>query len=265
LKQLDLVPLQVLIEATIVEIRLRGNLQYGMDWTIFGGEPSGNRNDQRSVFSLNSPNIPLSQGFSWAVIRSPDVVRATFSALAGDGLVNVLSSPSVMVLDNQTASIQVGQQVPTTTAQQQGTSELDRVVNQIEYRDTGVQLAVKPKVTPGGLVQMEIEQDVSTADRVDTLTPTFTTRNITSNVAVRSGQVVVLGGLIQDVRNDAKSGVPGLYNLPVVGALFGERTSDADRTELVVVLTPKVIASDQDVRTVTTDFRNRMKGLEYSF
>jgi general secretion pathway protein D len=265
LKQLDLVPLQVLIEATIVEIRLRGSLQYGMDWTIFGGEPAGNRNDQRSVFSLNSANIPLAQGFSWAVVRSPDVIRATLSALAGDGLVNVLSSPSVMVLDNQTASIQVGQQVPTATSQQQGTSELDRVINQIQYRDTGVQLSVKPRVTPGGLVQMEIEQEVSTADQVDTLTPSFTTRNITSNVAVRSGQAVVLGGLMQDIRNDAKSGVPGFYNLPVVGPLFGERTRDADRTELVVVLTPLVIASDQDVEAVTTDFRNRMKGLEYRF
>jgi general secretion pathway protein D len=276
LKQLDLVPLQVLVEATIIEIRLSGNLEYGVQWQIFGGEPAGNRNDQRSVFSLDGTLDSATEsgintsfpGFNWAVIRSPDVVRATLSALAGDGLVNVLSSPSVMVLDNQTASIQVGEQVPVATSQQQGTDVTSRVVNQIEYRDTGVQLSVKPKVTPGGLVQLEIEQEVSTVVATDSSqlnSPTFQTRNITSNVAVRSGQAVVLGGLIQDLREEGKQGVPGLYGLPVVGALFGERRRDSSRTELVVVLTPRVIASDQDVEAVTADFRTRMKGLEYRF
>jgi general secretion pathway protein D len=276
LKQLDLVPLQVLVEATIIEIRLSGNLQYGVQWQFFGGQPSGNRNDQRSEFSLDGTLDSATEsgiaksfpGFNWAVIRSPDVVRATLSALAGDGLVNVLSSPSVMVLDNQTAKIQVGDQVPVATTQQQGTDVTSRVVNQIEYRDTGVILSVKPRVTPGGLVQMEIEQDVSTVVATDSSqlnSPTFQTRNITSTVAVRSGQAVVLGGLIQDLREDGKQGVPGLYNLPVVGGLFGERRRSSDRTELVVVLTPQVIASDRDVEAVTSDFRNRMKGLEYRF
>jgi general secretion pathway protein D len=276
LKQLDLVPLQVLVEATIIEIRLSGNLQYGVQWLFYGGWPSGNRNDQRSQYSLDGTLDSASEsgintsfpGFNWAIIRAPDTIRATLSALAGDGLVNVLSSPSVMVLDNQTAKIQVGDQVPVATTQQQGTDVTSRVVNQIEYRDTGVILSVKPRVTPGGLVQMEIEQDVSTVVPTDSSqlnSPTFQTRNITSNVAVRSGQAVVLGGLIQDIRNQNKQGVPGLYNLPVVGGLFGERTRDANRTELVVVLNPQVIASDRDVEAVTEDFRSRMKGLEYKF
>ena len=273
LKQLDLVPLQVLVEATIVEIRLAGNLEYGVQWQFFGGQPSGNRNDQRSVFSWDGSQDgaginPISPGFNWALIKNGDIIRATLSMLAGDGLVNVLSSPSVMVLDNQTAKIQVGQQVPVATSQQQGTSTTDRVVNTIEYRDTGVQLSVKPRVTPGGLVQMEIEQEVSTVDESSPSalnSPTFITRNITSNVAVRSNQAVVLGGLIQDNREQGRQGVPGLYDLPVIGGLFGETTKKADRTELVVVLTPRVIASDQDVEAVTMDFRRKLKGLEYKF
>ena len=272
LKQLDIVPLQVLVEATILEIRLTGNLEYGVQWNFFGLATK----DQRSNISLDGTLDSATEaginrafpGFNWAVIARPDQIRATLSALAGENLVNVLSSPSVMVMDNQTASIQVGQQVPVATTQQQGTATTDRIINQIEYRDTGVMLSVKPRVTPGGLVQMEIEQEVSTVASTDSSnlnSPTFQTRNITSSVAVRSNQAVVLGGLIQDLREGGKSGVPGLYNLPYLGPLFGERSKSADRTELVVVLTPKVIASDQDIESVTRDFRDKLRGLDFKF
>ena len=272
LKQLDLVPLQVLVEATIIEITLSGSLQYGVQWEIFGG-----KKDLRNEFSLDgtldstdSSGIGKSfPGFNWAVIVPPETIRATLSALAGDGLVNVLSSPSVMVLDNQEASMQVGKEVPIATTQQQSTTNPDaNIVNQIEYKSTGVQLTVKPRVTPGGLVQMEIKQEVSTVSATDTSalnSPTFQTRKINSNVAVRSGQAVVLGGLIQDIQEEGQQGVPGLYNLPVVGSLFGERKHSADRTELVVILTPKVITSDQDVESVTESFRARLRGLKHRF
>jgi len=272
LKQLDIVPLQVLVEATILEITLGGSLEYGVQWNFF----SLATKEQRSQFSFDGtldsatqsgigPSFP---GFTWSIISRPDTIRATLSALAGENLVNVLSSPSVMVLDNQTAKIQVGQEVPVATTQQQSTSTTDRIINTIEYKDTGVMLSVKPRVTPGGLVQMEIEQEVSTVATTESSnldSPTFQTRNITSSVAVRSNQAVVLGGLIQDQRSDGRSGVPGLSNLPFAGALFSERTKDAKRTELVVILTPKVIASDQDIEAVTADFRRKVKGLELKF
>ncbi len=272
LKQLDLVPLQVLVEASIIEIRLSGNLEYGVQWRFQGGGPSGydfnysldGQLDDEGQSGLGT----IFPGFHWTAVLRPDTVRAVLSALASEGLVNVLSSPSVMVLDNQTATIQVGQQVPVATTQQQGTSVTDRVINQIEYRDTGVQLSVRPRVTPGGLVQMEIEQDVSTVVTTDSSalnSPTFQTRNITSHVAVRSNQAVVLGGLIQDIREESNQGIPGLYGLPLIGPLFGERRREADRTELIVVLTPRVIASDSDIQEVTEDFRGKLKGLEYRF
>lgn len=271
LKQLDIVPLQVLVEATIVEITLSGNLQYGVQWELFG--PSS---DGKSFASLDgtlddsegSGIATAFPGFNWALVSSPDTIKATLSALAGENLVNVLSSPSVMVMDNQTAKIQVGQQVPVATSEQQSTSTTDRVINTIEYKDTGVMLTVKPRVTPGGLVQMEIEQEVSTVASTSSSelqSPTFSTRNITSSVAVRSNQAVVLGGLIQDQRTDGKQGIPGLYSLPFAGALFGERTKSSNRTELVVVLTPKVISSDQDIEAVTEDFRRKVQGLNFTF
>ncbi len=270
LKQLDVVPLQVLVEATIIEIRLTGNLEYGVQWSFFGLATKDHRSRVSWDGTIDGDTSGIGTtfpGFNWTVIARPDQIRANLSALAAQNLVNVLSSPSVMVMDNQTAQIQVGQQVPVATSQQQGTTTTDRVVNQIEYRDTGVMLSVKPRVTPGGLVQMEIEQEVSdvSPDASSLNSPTFNTRNITSSVAVRSNQAVVLGGLIQDNRADGKQGVPGLYDLPYVGVLFGERTKDARRTELVVVLTPKVIASDQDIEAVTEDFRGKVRGLEFKF
>jgi len=271
LKQLDIVPLQVLVEASIIEITLSGNLKYGVQWQF-----KGRRGDYDVNYTLDGQIDDETQsgigtsfpGFNWSAVLRPDIVRATLSALATEGLVNVLSSPSVMVLDNQTAKIQVGKQVPVATTQQQGTAVTDRVVNQIEYRDTGVQLSVKPRVTPGGMVQMEIEQEVSTVLATDSSalnSPTFQTRKITTDVAVRSNQAVVLGGLIEDIREQGNQGVPGLYNLPVIGPLFGERRKTAERRELVVVLTPRVIASDEDIKAVTEDFRGKLKGLEYRF
>lgn len=270
LKQLDITPLQVLVEATILEITLTGNLQYGVQWNFFGLATR----DQRSNISLDGTQDGESAGinrifpgFNWVVISRPDQIRAVISALAGENLVNVLSSPSVMVLDNQKAQIQVGQQVPVATTQQQSTlTDNANLINQIEYKDTGVMLSVRPRVTPGGLVQMEIEQEVSTVAATDSSalnSPTFQTRNITSTVAVRSNQAVVLGGLIQDLRESGKQGVPGLYDLPYLGALFGERKKASSRTELVVVLTPKVVASDQDIESVSKDFQRRLRGLEF--
>ncbi|WP_296899346.1 type II secretion system secretin GspD [Thiohalocapsa sp.] len=279
LKQLDIVPLQVLVEATIVEIELVGNLRYGVQWRFFGlaeggeydGSIPGNVGGYRSDISLRDAAggpAPTFPGFNWSVVLRPDTIRATLSALASDDLLNVLSSPSVMVRDNQTAEIFVGQDVPVLSTQQQGTDTTARVVNNIEYRQTGVKLSVKPRVTPGGLVQMEIEQEVSSVDDqaaggVDS--PTFRQRTITSNVSVRSNQAVVLGGLIEDREDEGKRGVPGLYRAPLIGPLFGETRRTATRAELVVVLTPRVIASDSDIETVTRDFREKVRNLEYRF
>jgi general secretion pathway protein D len=271
LKELDIVPLQVLVEATIVEITLSGSLRYGVQWRFKGPAIDGYQSRESLIASDDSDvPVPNFQGFNWSVILQPNEIRATLSALAEDNLVNVLSSPSVMVLDNQEAKIQVGDEVPITTTQQQGTTTDSRIVNQIEYRSTGVQLAVTPRVTPGGLVQMEIEQEVSSVIRdeasVDTAgSPSFRTRNITSNVAVRSGQAVVLGGLIQDESSGGKSGVPGLYRAPIIGALFGQTDKSSRRTELVVVLTPRVIAGDSDIDAVTRDFRRKVKNLDPRF
>ncbi|WP_295442036.1 type II secretion system secretin GspD [uncultured Thiodictyon sp.] len=284
LKQLDIVPLQVLVEATIIEVSLTGDLQYGVQWGFKGGyggttDAQGNKSGGfLSMLGLNSATggaktigaaaiagtVP---GFNWTVIARPGDILATLNALAKQNLVHVLSSPSVMVINNEAAKIQVGQEVPVTTQQQQSTQSANsNIINSVSYKDTGVILKVKPHVTTGGLVQMDISQVVSDIASAGTNNnPTFTTRSIESTVAVRSNQAVVLGGLIQDGRTDDKQGVPGLYDLPYAGALFGVRSKNAKRTELVVILTPKVIASDQDIEAVSDSFRDRIRGLESKF
>jgi general secretion pathway protein D len=170
-----------------------------------------------------------------------------------------------MVLDNQTARLQVGDQVPIAT--QSAVSVIDPeapVVNSIEQRDTGVILSVTPRVNASGLVIMEIEQESSdvvptTSSQIDS--PTIRQRRVASTVAVQSGQTVVLGGLIQDGLDEGSTGIPVLHDLPIIGPLFGVTNNTARRTELLVVITPRVIRSPDQARAVTEELRLRLRGI----
>ena len=258
LRELDIIPLQVLLEATIAEVSLRDELRYGVEWFFRYGDVSFTFSRLRS--GLVSPNPP---GFT-ALFANADV-RAVFNALEEVSDVNVISSPQLLVLDNQTARLQVGDQVPIAT--QSAVSVLDPdapVVNSIEQRDTGVILSVTPRVNASGLVIMEIEQE--TSDVVPTTTsgidsPTIRQRRVASTVAVQSGQTVVLGGLIQDGLDETSTGIPVLHSLPIIGPLFGVRNNMSRRTELLVVITPRVVRSPDQARAVTEELRERLRSL----
>jgi general secretion pathway protein D len=258
LQQLDILPLQVLIEATIAEVTLRDELRYGVEWFFrFGG--------QQALLDLGPLGIdPAVPGFS-AVFTSADDVRMIISALESVTDVNVISSPQLMVLDNQTAQLQVGDEVPIITQQAQGTDEDSRILNSVEQRQTGVILNVTPRVNASGLVMMEIEQEVS--DVVPTTTsaidsPTIRQRRVASTVAVTSGETVALGGLIQDSVDRNQAGVPFLGRIPVIGWLFGQRSNQSERTELLVLITPRAVGSQAEARAVTEELRRRLRGLE---
>ncbi|HEC06500.1 MAG TPA: type II secretion system protein GspD [Thiolapillus brandeum] len=270
LEQLDIVPLQVHIEATIVEVLLKDKLKYGISWFFEGGVGGGKQSiggvgGTTSGTDLTGGLSKLLNGFNWSLIDSTGAVKAVLNAFANDSLVNVLSAPSVMVLDNHEAKIRVGDEVPTLTQSQ--TNDAGNIIQTVQYRETGIILTVKPRVNPGGLVTMEVTQEVSAvADtEVSTNQPTIQTREINSTVAVQSGQTVVLGGLIRDKRTNAEGGVPFLYKVPVLGALFGETEAGNERVELVIVLTPRVITSAEDALKITRDFRTRMQGLKQEF
>jgi general secretion pathway protein D len=261
LDELDILPLQVLIEATIAEVTLTDELRYGVEWFFRSG-------DFEFSFTPSATALLPVGGFQ-GIFDSGNDVRFVLQALDAITDVNVVSSPQLMVLDNQTARIQVGDQVPISV--QSATSVIDPdapVVNSIEYRDTGVILLVTPRVNQSGLVIMEIQQEISNVVDAPTTTiseetsPTINQRQINSTVAILSGETVALGGLIQDQRERAQSGIPFLSRLPIVGALFRTRSNNVSRTELLVLITPSVVENPVRARAVTDELRRRLRSLE---
>lgn len=259
LRQLDVVPMQVMIEATIAEVSLQDELSYGLQWFFQSGRFSTllTRSSSGSV----SPSVP---GFS-AVFDGVDA-RVVLNALSSLTDVRVISSPQVLALNNQTATLQVGDSVPIPVQQAVNVADRDSViVNSIQFQDTGVTLEVTPRINEGGLVTLEIDQNVSDAVRTTSSgidAPTIQKRRISSVVAVQAGETVGLGGLIRDSSSAGNSGVPVLSRMPVVGPLFGTRTMDGRRTELLVLLTPHVIQTPLQARQLTNELRSRMLGMQ---
>ena len=262
LKKLDVVPAQVLIEASILEVTLTDDFRFGVEWAFSNGIGGGDRGTAQLGTSENAIAAIL-PGFSYTVANSAGNIEAVLNALAEKSLLNVISTPSVMVLDNNTATIQVGDQQPVRTGQSVSTDG-NVLTSSIEYKDTGVKLAVTPSVNAGGLVTMSVEQSVTDVGTVDSATGqrSFNKRDINSRVAVRSGESVVLGGLIRENKTNSKSGVPGLYEIPVFGGLFGKTTDTGKRTELLIVITPKVLLNEEDLRSVSREMRSRIRGLD---
>lgn len=268
IKRLDVVPLQVLVEATIVEVTLTGDLSYGLEWffrnnNVFDGDDGIGRLD------LGATGIAaLSPGFSYSIVDSAGTVRAVLNALASDSKIKVISSPSLMVLDNHSASINVGDQVPVRTSESTNTASSgdDSIItSEIQFVETGVSLEVAPRVSKGGNVVMDIFQSIRTADVTDTSTidsPTINQRQVQTSVAVHSGDTIVLGGLIQDNNGRSNSGIPGLRNLPIAGALFGTTAKTSSRTELLVLITPTAVENAVEAKAATEELRDKLKGLK---
>ena len=261
LRELDKAPSQVLIEASIVEVSLTGNLQYGVEWFV-QNSISGGREGQALLNMNNTADIgPKQPGFSYTILNKAGVVRATLNALAEKSQVRLLSSPSVLVLNNHNATIQVGQQQPIKSSTSVTTGNL--VTESILYKDTGVMLSVTPSVNAGGLITMDISQQVTDVGDLDSATGqrAFLTRQIQTRVAVRSGEPIVLGGLIRENDTVGRSGVPLLSSIPVVGALFGNSTNNNNRTELLVLMTPRALEDDDQLRSASAEMRQRMRSM----
>ena len=257
LQKLDVIATQVLIEASIVEVQLSDGLEFGLEWMF----QNGIGNSYQGTGKLNLEGlVPQAPGLSYAV-RSADEVRAVVNALAEESLVNVISTPSVLVLDNHTAAIHVGDQQPIQS--RQSVTDGGVTTNSIEYKDTGVKLEVTPSVNDGGLVTLDVNQSVTDVGPEDAATGqrSFLERNVSSRIAVRSGESVVLGGLITDNAAVSKSGVPYLMDIPVLGNLFSTNTNSTKRVELLVFITPRVVESDRELRDLTREMRDRMRGL----
>lgn len=266
LEQLDVVATQVIIEASIVEVSLTDELSYGLEWTFKNGLGSDYSGEGflSSIAGVTEP-ASIVPGFSYTVTNSIGDVSAVLNALAKDSLLNIISTPSVMVLDNHSAYIHVGQQVPIIDSQTESlASSGDRVTQSISYRDTGVKLEVRPSVNAGGLVTMDVKQSVTDVGDIDLATGqrAFLERNIESRVAVRSSESVVLGGLIRENASSGSQGVPWLHSIPVVGALFGTDRETSNRTELLVIITPRALYNEEELREVGREMRSQIRNLE---
>jgi len=266
LVKLDITPLQVLIEVTIAEVILRDDLEYGVEWFFKNSiEGAATANGTLDLGLAGIANAFT--GFQYTISKGGDSVRAVIEALEDESDVKILSSPSILVLNNQTAQIEVGDEVPILTQQSTSSSQDAAdpfVVNSVEYKQTGILLNVTPRVNVSGLVTLEVVQEVS--DVVNTQTsaidsPTITQRKIETLVAVNSEQTVILGGLIREQNEEIDSGIPYLKDVPIIGPLFGRTSVNAERSELMIMITPHVIENHDRARKVTDEFRRKMKGL----
>jgi general secretion pathway protein D len=268
LKRLDIPPNQVLIEASIIEVTLDDSLQYGLQWFFKDGRRNGLYGSGGLFNSASAEAGRLtganSQGFTYT-LRAGGLggdIRVVLNALASKSLLKVISSPSLMVQDNFTANIAAGTQQPVNAGTTiSGSANL--VTTNIQYKDTGVNLSVTPSVNAGNMVNMLINQSVTDLGTLDDATQqySFLQRQISTKVAVRSGETLVLGGLIRDNSSSGNSGLPILQDIPVVGKLFGSTTKVAARTELLLTITPRVVRSDQELRDVSNELRLKMQGL----
>jgi len=284
IKELDVMPLQVLIDATVVEVTLSGNLQYGLEWYFNHGQGvavlgqkslgisssgSGDSGGSSTLPDINPESLAslAGSGFGYSFVSAGKDIRLLLNLLASDNKINVISSPSVMVLNNQEAQINVGDTVPLAVGQSNffgGNLSGSTVTSSFQYVDTGVILRVRPRVNAGGLVTLEIMQEVSTPSEVkvgNTDTFKISKRSIQSAVAVNTGGTLALGGLIRDNRSKGQSGLPFLSKIPYLGNLFGSTRESVDRTELVVLLTPRVVQQKKDISAVTHEFKRKLTGL----
>jgi len=259
MQRLDVVPLQVLIEATIAEVTLNNQLQYGLQWFFNSGDSS-------FAFSTLTSGAVSSVFPGFNYVLNATSAKVVLSALTQITQVKVVSSPELLVLDNGTAHLEVGDQVPIVT--QSAVSVISPgapVVNSVDYRDTGVILNITPRVSSSGLVLLDIDQEVSDVVKTESSTidsPTIQQRRIESSIAVNTGETIALGGLIKDHSENTVTGVPVLSNIPILGNLFKTTNNEHDRTELLVLLSPKVIKNTSDARLATSELRQRLKGMQ---
>lgn len=277
IEKLDVMPLQVHIEAQVAEVALEGDLKYGVNW-FFDNAVAG----RALTGALAGVTLPAAAGGSWSSFAG--------AATAGEGLgwaftghngaavvsaldkvtdVRLLQTPSVFVRNNAEATLNVGDKVPintTTVNTGIGTSSYSSV----QYIDTGVILKVRPRVTRDGTVFLDIVQEVSSASNVPencnpterNCNPRISTKKLSTEAAVQSGDTIMLAGLITDTATDGSSGIPGLSRIPVVGALFGQKSRTSRRSEVIVLLTPSIVRNGQEARTLTDEYSQRFRAME---
>ena len=257
LEQLDTPPLQVLMEVTIMDVQLTGDLAYGIQWFLENG--AAGDSDSATL----GDGLTFAQTFSYAGVRDGGDLRAVLGLLSAEGKVEVLSSPSVLVRNNNSASIRVGNQQPVPTAALNPDGTI--IASSVSYRDTGVLLEIEPSITSSGTVNVEITQQVTDVGEIDVATSqrTFLNRNLSTSVSVDNGETIILGGLIRTNKAITRSGVPGLRDIPGIGFLFGKTVTSDVRVELVMMLSPRIIRNPGENSDVIEEYKAKFQNLTF--
>lgn len=255
---------QVAIEATIAEVTLTNELRYGVQFFLKSNDIGlGDNNGSAGLFqeagrAVLSRTLP---GFN--LLLGPETEpRVVIDALRGVTEVKVLSSPSVVVLDNKPAVLQVGDEIPIVTRTAQSVTNPEApIVNNVEFRNTGVILKVLPRITGNGTISLVVEQEISSVQRsqAQSLTPTISQRKVSSTVSVTSGQTVMLGGLISEGQQRGRDGVPVLSKIPLLGEAFRSNRNSATRTELIILIRPQVVRDSLDAQNVAEQMRSQLR------
>ena len=271
LRKLDIVRRQVLVEVLLAEVTLSDELQFGIDWFIrarnntsgtlnLGGLPLGG-----PILGTNNV-VPAFSGLQLINLTGNEV-RAVLNTLGSDGRTQILAAPQIMVLDNEKAEIKVGDRISVQTQAQTGVNTGTGVLNSFQYLETGILLAVTPRINSGGMVTLEVNQEVSqpkagTGNTATNPNPDVSTRNAKTSVAVASGESIVLGGLIRENKIRETSGLPLISKIPILGALVGNQHYLRERTELVLIITPRIVNNPFQARDATEELKRKLPALE---
>jgi general secretion pathway protein D len=283
IRQLDQPQAQVGIDATIAEVTLNNTLSYGVQFFLQNNNisvsniPSSPPGQLNTVTSATSAATGVASSVASAFLNrafpgfnfligpesQPKVILDALHAVTN---VKILSNPSLVVIDNQVATLLVGDEIPVSTGTgnvlNSATGTNNTIINSIDYRSTGIILRVIPRVSPNGNVRLDVEQEISQATNAtaSTLTPTVSQRKVKSSVSVANGQTVLLAGLIQEKNEIDRSGIPLLDQIPKVGDLFSHQSTNVVRTELIIFIRPQVIRDAVDASFVAEEFRTKLRG-----
>lgn len=265
--KLDVMPLQVHIEAQVVEVKLTGELRYGVSWFFGNQVPSANRPASQSLTRWRNTGTSITPSDSSFTFVGPGA-QAVLSTLDEISDLRVLSAPSVLVRNNAEANFSSGTQIPVASTilnNGAGNGNADNVYSQVQFRQTGVSLRVRPRVATGGMVFLDIVQDVSSPSASGPEiggNVSVDNRRLQTEVAITSGETIILAGLIKTEQGKGSAGVPYLSRLPVIGALFGQQSAMDNREEVLVLITPTVVQNAGDLRKASDEYGDRFRALK---
>ncbi|MBI4793578.1 MAG: type II secretion system secretin GspD [Deltaproteobacteria bacterium] len=267
LERLDTMPRQVLVEVLVAEITLTNELEFGLEWfltsnkyafgTSFSAVGKSSTTDTTGTVTTSFPS-----GFSYSFTAGD--VEGFLQALASRNNLSILSSPQILVLNNEKASVNVGSKVPIVTTVTENLTTTSQVDKTVQYKDTGVILEVTPQINHNGVILLEVSQTVSSAEENNTSdisSPIISKRELQTKLAVKDGQSILMGGLIDRNTGTMQSGVPYLMDIPILGNLFKYQQDSEDKRELIVLITPYVIESEDVLDQYARGFEEKMKQL----